>query len=84
MTGRNMVKAMKIKKNPAARKNPKYTRDFPEGTLLVAELKLPGSSLTPFETTLNVEVTLSLAVRTAASRSKDDESSVAAASEAAA
>lgn len=41
---------MKIKKNPAARKNPKYTRDFPEGTLLVAELKLPGNSLTPFET----------------------------------
>lgn len=34
--------------------------------------------------TLNVEVTLSLAVRTAASRSKDDESSVAAVSEAAA
>lgn len=83
MTGRKMVKAMKIKKNPAARKNPKYTRDFPEGTLLVAELKLPGNSLTPFETTLNVEVTLSLAVRTAASRSKD-ESSVAAVSEAAA
>ena len=50
ITGRNMVKPMKIKKTPAARKKPKYTRDFPDGTLLVAELKLPGNSLTPFVT----------------------------------
>lgn len=50
ITGRNIVKAIKIKKTPEARKIPKYIRDFPEGTLLVAELKLPGISLTPFET----------------------------------
>lgn len=46
---------MKIKKIPVARKNPKYMRDFPEGTLLVAELKLPGNSLTPFETLSSVK-----------------------------
>lgn len=50
MTGRNIVNAMKMKKTPAARNNPKYIRDLPEGTLLVAELKLPGKSLTPLET----------------------------------
>lgn len=50
MTGRNMVNAMKIKKIPEARSSPKYMRDFAEGTLLVADWKLPGNSLTPFET----------------------------------
>lgn len=38
---------MKIKKIPEARNSPKYIKDFPDGTLLVAELKLP---LTPLET----------------------------------
>lgn len=52
MTGRNMVKAMKMKKVPLAKNSPKYIRDFPEGTLLVAFCKLPGISLTPFETLL--------------------------------
>ncbi|GER31555.1 metal dependent phosphohydrolase [Striga asiatica] len=81
-----MVKAMKMKKTPAARKNPKYIRDFPEGTLLVAELKLPewepllaqfivitflNDCLAIRDTyMLKVDVTLSLAVLTAASRSK--------------
>lgn len=50
MTGRNMVNAMKIKKIPVAKRSPKYMRDFAEGTLLVADCKLPGNSLTPFET----------------------------------
>lgn len=79
MTGRNTVNAMKIRKIPTARSAPKVTRDFPVGTLLVADCKFPGMSLTPFETTLKVPVTLSLAVLTAASRSKprleDSESS---------
>lgn len=47
ITGRNIVNEMKIKKIPEARNSPKYTKDFPDGTLLVAELKLP---LTPLET----------------------------------
>lgn len=50
MTGRNIVNAMKMKKTPAARNKPKYIRDFPEGTLLVANWKLPGKSLTPLVT----------------------------------
>lgn len=50
MTGRNIVNAMKMRKTPEARSKPKYMRDFPEGTLLVADWKLPGKSLTPFET----------------------------------
>lgn len=37
MTGRNIVKAMKIKNTPVARSKPKYIRDFPDGTLLVAD-----------------------------------------------
>lgn len=69
MTGRNMVNAIKIKNTPEARNRPKYIRDFPEGILLVEE-KLPGRSLTPFENMLKVPETLSLAFRTAASRSK--------------
>jgi len=50
MTGRNIVKAMKMKKTPLARSKPKYMSAFPEGILLVADCKLPGISLTPFET----------------------------------
>lgn len=50
ITGRNIVKAMKMKNTPEARSKPKYIRDFPEGTLLVADWMLPGRSLTPFET----------------------------------
>ena len=50
MTGRNIVNAMKIKKTPVARNKLKYIRAFPEGTLLVADWKFPGSSLTPLET----------------------------------
>lgn len=50
MTGRNMVNAIKTKNTPVARNKPKYMRAFPEGTLLVADWRLPGISLTPFET----------------------------------
>lgn len=50
MTGRNMVNAMKIKNTPALRNSPKYIRAFPEGTVLVADWKFPGKSLTPLET----------------------------------
>lgn len=50
MTGRNIAKAIKTKKIPAARSKEKYIRDFPEGTLVAADWKLPGISLTPFET----------------------------------
>ena len=50
MTGRNKVKAMKTKKTPVARSKPKYINCFPEGTLLVADWRFPGRSLTPFET----------------------------------
>lgn len=50
MTGRNKVNAMKRKKTPVARSKPKYMSAFPEGTLLVADWKLPGMSLTPLET----------------------------------
>lgn len=50
MTGRNMVNAINIKNTPEARSKPKYMRDFPEGTLLVADWKFPGISRTPFET----------------------------------
>jgi hypothetical protein len=50
MTGRKSVKAMKTKKMPDARKRPKYMSAFPEGKLLVALWKLPGSSRTPLET----------------------------------
>lgn len=50
MTGRNMVNAMNTRKTPLARSSPKYMSDFPDGTLLVAVWKLPGSSLTPLET----------------------------------
>lgn len=50
MTGRNMVNAMKTKNIPAARNTPKYINDCPDGTLLVADLKLPGKSRTPLET----------------------------------
>lgn len=72
MAGRKTVKAMKIKNTPLARSRPKYMRDFPEGTVLVAELKLPGNSLTPLETTLKVPATFSLADLTAASMSNPD------------
>ena len=57
MAGRKTVKAMKIKNTPLARSRPKYMRDFPDGTLLVAVLKLPGSSLTPLETLSNIKIT---------------------------
>lgn len=50
MTGRNMVNAMKTKKTPVARSKPKYMRAFPDGTLLLADWKFPGRSLTPLET----------------------------------
>ena len=50
ITGRNMVNAMKMKNTPLARSRPKYIRAFPDGTLLVADCKFPGRSLTPFET----------------------------------
>lgn len=69
MTGRNKVNAINMKKIPAAMRKPKYTRDFPEGILLVADWKFPGKSLTPLETTLNVPETVSLADLTADSRS---------------
>lgn len=69
ITGRNMENAIIMKNTPEASKMPKYKRDFPEGTLLVADWKFPGRSLTPFDTTLKVPETLSLAVLTAASRS---------------
>lgn len=49
MTGKNMVNAMKTKNTPAPRSSPKYMRDFPEGTLLVAEWKLPDKSFAPLE-----------------------------------
>lgn len=50
MTGRNTVIAMKTRKIPTARSMPNVIKDFPVGTLLVADCKLPGMSLTPFET----------------------------------
>lgn len=50
MTGRNIVNAIKTKNTPVARSKPKYMRAFPEGTLLVADWKFPGRSLTPLET----------------------------------
>lgn len=50
ITGRNMVNAIKTKNTPVARNKPKYMRAFPEGTLLVADWRLPGRSLTPLET----------------------------------
>ena len=50
MTGRNMVNAIKRKNTPVARSIPKYMRDLPEGTLLVADWMFTGKSLTPFET----------------------------------
>lgn len=50
ITGRNMVNAIKTKNTPVARNNPKYMRAFPEGTLLVADWRFPGISLTPLET----------------------------------
>ena len=50
MTGRKSAKAMKTKKMPVARKRPKYMSAFPEGKLLVALWKLPGSSRTPLVT----------------------------------
>jgi hypothetical protein len=50
MTGRNMVNAMKTKNTPVARSKPKYISAFPEGTLLVADCRFPGRSLTPLET----------------------------------
>lgn len=53
MTGRNSVNAMNTKKTPLARSKPKYMSALPEGTLLVADWKLPGRSLTPFETLNN-------------------------------
>jgi len=43
---------------------------LPEGKLLVALWKLPGSSRTPLVTELKVPETVSLAERTAASMSK--------------
>jgi len=45
-----MVKAMKTKNMPVANSKLKYIRAFPEGTLLVADCRFPGKSLTPFET----------------------------------
>lgn len=48
MAGRKIVKATNTRKMPLANKRPKYISDFPDGTLLVADWKLPGSSLTPF------------------------------------
>jgi|APAra0007618257_1042622.scaffolds.fasta_scaffold07180_2 hypothetical protein len=53
MTGRNMVKAMKMKNTPLARSKPKYIKAFPEGILLVADCRL---SLTPFETLLTIQI----------------------------
>lgn len=53
MTGRNNVNAMKTKKTPLPKSKPKYTSALPEGTLLVADWKLPGRSLTPLETLNN-------------------------------
>lgn len=50
MIGRNMVNAMKMKNTPVASSKPKYISAFPEGTLLVADCKFPGKSLTPLET----------------------------------
>ena len=50
MTGRKSAKAMKTKKMPVARKRPKYMSAFPDGKLLVALWKLPGSSRTPLVT----------------------------------
>jgi len=50
ITGRNMVKARKTKNTPVASSKLKYIRAFPEGTLLVADCRFPGKSLTPFET----------------------------------
>lgn len=50
MTGRNMVNAMKTKNTPVARSKPKYMRAFPDGTVLEADWKFPGRSLTPLET----------------------------------
>jgi len=41
---------MKMKKTPLARNKPKYRSAFPEGTLLVADWKFPGISLTLLET----------------------------------
>lgn len=50
MTGRKSANAMKTKKMPVARKSPKYMSAFPDGKLLVALWKLPGSSRTPLVT----------------------------------
>ena len=57
MMGRNNANAMKIKKTPVARNKPKYIRAFPEGTLLVADWRFPGSSLTPLETLYKDQIT---------------------------
>eukprot|EP01018_Ginkgo_biloba_P025531 Gb_22253 [translate_table: standard] len=62
MTGRNIVKETKMKKMPVARSSPKYMMDFPEGTVLAADWKFPGKSRTPFDTMLNVPMTVSFAV----------------------
>ena len=45
-----MVNEMKTKNTPVARSKPKYISAFPEGTVLVADCRFPGSSLTPLET----------------------------------
>lgn len=60
MTGRNMVNAMKMKNTPEARNKPKYRSAFPEGTLLVADWRFPGKSLTPFDTLIEKETKQSL------------------------
>jgi hypothetical protein len=61
ITGRNMIKAMKMKKMPVARSMPKYRRAFPEGRLLAADCTFPGKSRTPFDTMLKVPSRVSLA-----------------------
>lgn len=55
MIGRNKVNAMKMKKTPLAKNKPKYRRAFPEGTLLVADEKFPGISLTLLETLMIIK-----------------------------
>ena len=50
ITGRNMVKEIKMEKLPMAKSKPKYIMDFPEGRVLAVDWKFPGKSYTCFDT----------------------------------
>ena len=50
ITGRNMVKEIKMEKLSMAKSKPKYITDFPEDKVLAADWKFPHKSRTPFDT----------------------------------